>query len=268
MSKGSMHGREAFIRNIASRLGRKEPLSAAPVRNEIGVPPHAASLKLTEEERFRLFAENWSALTGRMKRVRRDEASQAVSAYVGELAQEFGVTRIARWDEKRLNALDLDGKLRGQGLEVVVWRKDGAAHDSGRPFTPRLTATDENGAPAPGKWARREPLLQAVEQCQMGIVWPEAVIANTGSLVLFADPGHGRSVSLVTDVLVAVFERSQIVARMGEAFALMKERYGSVRNIPSSVNIITGPSRSADIENDLTIGIHGPGKVVAIIIED
>jgi L-lactate utilization protein LutC len=279
MAEGTMHGRERFIGRIASRLGRARPLSTTPEHPARGVPPHYAAIELSEQEKLELFTRNWTALTGRVKLVPRERAEQEIVSYIGELAAEFGISRIARWDEERLNQLGLDEGLRAKGLQVVPWREDGAATGASGETAADGPEAGEDGAkdgaeggssPSDpfhtGNWAKRHPLLRAVERCGMGIVWPDAVIANSGTLALFADPGKGRSVSLLTDVLVAIFDQAQLVVRMGEVFAAMKERYGSAMNIPSSVNLITGPSRSADIENDLTVGVHGPGKVVAIII--
>ena len=198
MAEGTMSGRERFIGRIASRLGRARPLSAMPEHPARGVPPHYAAIELSEQEKLELFTRNWTALTGRVKLVPRERAEQEIVAYIGELAAEFGISRIARWDEERLNKLGLDEGLRAKGLQVVPWREDGAAS--------RETAEDaadaggngaEDGAqdgPSPsdpfhtGNWAKRHPLLRAVERCGMGIVWPDAVIANSGTLALFADP--------------------------------------------------------------------------------
>jgi L-lactate utilization protein LutC len=71
----------------------------------------------------------------------------------------------------------------------------------------------------------------------------------------------------VTDILFGIFRADQLVTRIGEAFEQIRERFPDSPSLPSSINIVTGPSRSADIENDLTIGVHGPGKVYAVIIE-
>jgi L-lactate dehydrogenase complex protein LldG len=99
-------------------------------------------------------------------------------------------------------------------------------------------------------------------------VWPDFAVAGTSSLVLQCSRERGRSVSLLTDVLFAVFRADQLVTRMGEAFTeVVAGAAGEPLRYPSSLNLITGPSRSADIENDLTIGIHGPGKVYAVIIK-
>jgi L-lactate dehydrogenase complex protein LldG len=258
VSTGIMTGREAFIKNIANRLGRKSPLTEAPERPVIGVPEHYKAIALTQEENVRLFIESWTALNGKVLVVKQEEAAQAIRAWLKELLRELQVSRAARWEHEELAALKLDDWMRQEGIQVVPWRE---REDD--PFEPAASAE----AAAESNWAKRSPLLKAVERCQMGIVWPDYAIANTGTLALLARGGKGRSVSLVTDILFAIFRADQLVTRMGQALERIRERHPDPVSLPSSLNFITGPSRSADIENDLTIGIHGPGKVYAVIIE-
>ena len=254
---GTMVGKEAFMQRIADRLGRKAPLEAAPKREFRGVPEHYRDKKLSDGELLDTFIRSWTALTGKVLIVNREEARETIAAYLLQVCAEHGVTRTARWDHEALEALGLDETLQGAGIESLIWREGGEAG-----LKRRELPTGDGG-----NWAQRSGLLQAAEQAKLGIVWPDSVIANTGTLALFSQGGNGRSVSLLTEVLFAVFRADQIVTRMGEAFAKFKSLYPDATVMPSSLNLITGPSRSADIENDLTIGIHGPGKVYAIIIQ-
>lgn len=254
--QGTMRGKEAFMRNISSRLGRREPLAEPPSRPFVGVPEFYRDRKRTQEELIDEFIQSWTALSGRTLVVDQAEAPQAVEAYIRQLAGELGIRRVSRWDHEGLEQLGFDSGLNAAGIEVVTWREGGADHV-------KLDSLPTGGE---GKWAKRSHLLHAAEQCRLGVVWPDCVIANTSTLALFSQGGKGRSVSLLTEAIVAVFHADQLVYRMGEAFTLFKQQFPEVTEMPSSLNLITGPSRSADIENDLTIGIHGPGKVHAIIL--
>ncbi|WP_274649331.1 LutC/YkgG family protein [Paenibacillus humicola] len=255
--KGLMDGKEAFMQRIASRLGRPAPLQAAPERAFRGVPDFYKEKRLSGGELVETFIRSWTALTGQVLIVNEDNAPETIGAYLLQVCAELGVTRTARWDHAELEALGLDETLRGAGIESLVWREGGE-----RGLRKRELPTGQDG-----NWARREGLLQAAEQSKLGIVWPDSVIANTGTLALFSEGSKGRSVSLLPEVLFAVFRADQLVTRMGEAFAKFKSLYPHASVMPSSLNLITGPSRSADIENDLTIGVHGPGKVYAVIIQ-
>lgn len=259
LTQGSISGREAFMQRITGRLGRKEPLAAAPRRDVRGVPEHYASVKLSREEKVRLFLESWAALKGQALVVKEAEAPQAIGAWLKDIAAELGVTRVARWEHDGLKALGLDETLRAAGIDVVPWRE--------REDDPAASAADAAASPGGANWAARSPLLRATERAQLGVVWPDYAAANTGTLALLARGGQGRSVSLVTDILFGIFRADQLVTRIGEAFELIREHFPDAPSLPSSINLVTGPSRSADIENDLTIGVHGPGKVYAVIIE-
>lgn len=286
---GTITGREAFMNNIARRLGRSKPLAEAPDHPVRGVPEHYRDIKLTPEENVGLFAKSWSALTGKVLIVKEAEAKQAVAAYLRELAAELELSRAAAWEHEGLAALGIEQALREAGVEHVPWRELSAAEaaalqpqaahaaeaavDEALPSAAKAAASPGAAAAIageaeqrPSNWAKRSPLLRAAERSQLGIVWADWAIANTGTLALLARGGKGRSVSLLPGALLAIFRQDQLVTRMGEVFARIKEQYPELGDLPSSINLITGPSRSADIENDLTIGIHGPGKVHAIII--
>jgi L-lactate dehydrogenase complex protein LldG len=249
---GTITGKDMFMQNIASRLGRKEPLQAPPVSPIQGVPEHYRAIDLNVQEKIELFAHNWTALSGQVLIVNKDEASETIGAYLENVLIEQQVTGVSLWDHPELMALSLEDRIQGLNVSAVPWRDLGVEEVS-------HTLEKTN-------WSRRSKLLQATERCEMGIVHPDYAIANTGTLVLQARGGKGRSVSLLPSILFAIFPADRLVTRMGEALHRIRLAYPANEDLPSSINMITGPSRSADIENDLTIGVHGPGKVYAVIV--
>ncbi len=84
-------------------------------------------------------------------------------------------------------------------------------------------------------------------------------LADTGSVVLAASPDEPRAASLLPDVHVTLVSEDVILAGLEELF---KAAGG---DLPSSLAIVTGPSRSADIEQRLTVGVHGPGEVHVVL---
>jgi L-lactate utilization protein LutC len=84
-------------------------------------------------------------------------------------------------------------------------------------------------------------------------------LADTGSVVLAASPDEPRSASLLPDTHITLVQEAVILRGLEELFAAFGD------NLPSSVAIVTGPSRSADIEQLLTVGVHGPGEVHVVI---
>jgi L-lactate dehydrogenase complex protein LldG len=85
-------------------------------------------------------------------------------------------------------------------------------------------------------------------------------LADTGSVVLAASPEEPRARSLLPSVHVSVLREDRVLPGLPELF----EAVGA--NLPSSLAIVTGPSRSADIEQMLTIGVHGPGEVHVVLM--
>ena len=85
-------------------------------------------------------------------------------------------------------------------------------------------------------------------------------LADTGSVVLAASPQEPRARSLLPDVHVSLLREDRILAGLDELFA----RIGP--GLPSALAIVTGPSRSADIEQKLTVGVHGPREVHVVLL--
>jgi L-lactate utilization protein LutC len=97
----------------------------------------------------------------------------------------------------------------------------------------------------------------------VGITSADYALADTGSLVFFSESGESRLLSLLPPCHIAVIESSKIVPSLDDVFRL--------RPMPaaesSAMVVITGPSRTADIEMRLVRGVHGPGEIHVIIID-
>jgi len=106
-------------------------------------------------------------------------------------------------------------------------------------------------------------LKQKVQTATIGLTTVNYAIVNTGTLALYINEFRNRSVSLLPTEHIALVAESQLVARLGDALPSGAHRQSS--SVPSSINFISGPSRSADIENDLSIGVHGPAVLTVII---
>jgi L-lactate dehydrogenase complex protein LldG len=98
-------------------------------------------------------------------------------------------------------------------------------------------------------------------QAEIGVTGCHGAIAETGSLAVLSGPGCSRSVSLLPPVHVAVVTPPDFCFTMGEFFAREALRIGEA----ACCTFITGPSRTADIELTLTLGVHGPAKVVVVV---
>ncbi|HSE19620.1 MAG TPA: lactate utilization protein [Pyrinomonadaceae bacterium] len=94
----------------------------------------------------------------------------------------------------------------------------------------------------------------------VGVSTAQAAIAETGTLVLDSDCERHRLVSLVPPVHIAVVNASAIVETLSDALTLIQKK-----EISPAITFITGPSRTADIELTLAIGVHGPQELYVIV---
>jgi L-lactate dehydrogenase complex protein LldG len=105
------------------------------------------------------------------------------------------------------------------------------------------------------------PDAHDVFRFDVGITSAQAAIAETCTLVLDSTRERHRLVSLVPPVHIVIIKASQIRATLGDALAMMREE----KEISPAITFITGPSRTADIELTLAIGVHGPQELYVII---
>lgn len=101
----------------------------------------------------------------------------------------------------------------------------------------------------------------------MAVVSAQAAVAETGSVVCTSGSGRWRGVSLVPPVLVAVVSAERIVPDLCDLFADWQTRDAALSGA-SNVSIITGPSRTADIEGVPVVGVHGPARVWIVIVPE
>jgi L-lactate dehydrogenase complex protein LldG len=107
------------------------------------------------------------------------------------------------------------------------------------------------------------PSAQEIFRFDVGITTAQAAIAETGTLVLDNSRERHRFVSLVPPVHIAIVDASRIFQTLSEAFEFLR----AGQEISPAVTFITGPSRTADIELTLTIGVHGPQELYVIVNE-
>ncbi len=99
----------------------------------------------------------------------------------------------------------------------------------------------------------------------VGITGAFCAIAETGTLMLLSGADTPGATSLLPETHIAVLPRSRIVRGMEDAWALQRAECGADA-MPRAVNFISGPSRTADIEQTLVLGAHGPYRVHLVII--
>ncbi len=173
----------------------------------------------TAEEQFALFAKNASDLKATFKLVK-DEA---------ELAAELKSLSVAeQWQRAATHTGSLaQAQAKALGLPTIVTNDGYDKHE--------------------------------LEKCDVGISECDALIAQTGTVLVTSRSSGGRALSCLPPHHVVIARREQMVADLPAAMALVKQRYGG--NYPSMISFITGPSRTGDIERILVLGAHGPKKL-------
>jgi len=146
-------------------------------------------------------------------------------------------------DEQELKQ-QLEGLVKSRSWQRIVCREDAL-----RPFLPEAVNRDYND----------------LAHADAAITSCEALVARTGSIILSSARRSGRTASVYAPVHVCVAFTDQLVYDVKDGLQLIKERYAG--KIPSLVTFATGPSRTADIEKTLVVGVHGPKEVYVFLVE-
>jgi L-lactate dehydrogenase complex protein LldG len=100
---------------------------------------------------------------------------------------------------------------------------------------------------------------------QAAITDCECLVARTGTMVLSAAQASGRALSVYTPVHIVIAYTHQLVFDLKDAIARLKDKYQG--ELPSAISFASGPSRTADIEKTLVVGIHGPKEVYVFLVD-
>ena len=109
----------------------------------------------------------------------------------------------------------------------------------------------------------RDAAARVCATADIGITSADYALADTGTLVMLSSPQEARLISLLPPAHIAVVPRDRILSGLDELFTLLPRPAEQT----SSMVLITGPSRTADIEQILVRGVHGPGQITVLIAE-
>jgi L-lactate dehydrogenase complex protein LldG len=108
--------------------------------------------------------------------------------------------------------------------------------------------------------------LQNLSTAEVGITTCEAIIARTGSIIVSSGNHNTRSLSVFPPIHIVVAHFDHLFFDLDNAFKFLREKY--VNRFPSMISIISGPSRTADIEKTLVLGAHGPKSIYCFLINE
>lgn len=192
-----------------------------------GPTPGGCDELRTAAQRVQRFCEELAASGAALHRVRDIEVA---GERLAELARELGLERVVRSDSAR--------------LEPMLAACAGIEWLAAQPF--------------PTTPEQRAPLFEA----QAGLSTAQLAVAETGTLLLDSSVERHRLASLVPPVHVALLRAEDVVADLGAALAHFGER-----GLPPTLTLITGPSRTADIELELVVGVHGPRELHVLLVD-
>ncbi len=172
------------------------------------------------------------------------EGSVAVLDKIRELVQSCGINKVAVSDHEICRQLQVAEKLQAEMAEGQVLQEEINSEDSFHRFR----------------------LKQQLSQVQLSITGAEYLIADIGAIVVTAGQQASRQISLLPNVHLVLATPEQLYPNMAALFLQIYEKHGE--NLPgSALTVITGPSRTADIEKVLIRGVHGPNRLLAMICE-
>ncbi|EHQ88601.1 LutC/YkgG family protein [Desulfosporosinus youngiae] len=228
-----MSNTHEFIKQLSSKLGRPTPTQTPPPV-ELSVPQFRLA---SVEERTSIFLQNWEALGGKGAIVRSaDEILQSLKEWFGDEPISWlknNPQALIAWDK-----LPPAAESAFSSLDWPLTRYTQSAEDSrGRYFT--------------------------AANAELGITSSDWGIALSGTVVMPSGPQRGRAVSLLPPRHLAVIEAARIRNNLFEVL----EEVSALGTPPAAVEMISGPSRTSDIEMDLSIGVHGPIEVYVIVLD-
>ena len=104
-----------------------------------------------------------------------------------------------------------------------------------------------------------------IAESDIGITEVDYAIADTGTLVLLTNKNQPRTVSLLPPIHLAIVRPENLVRNINDLFVILKSKLQEGAHITNCMTFITGPSRTADIELNLTLGVHGPKELYVVI---
>ncbi|MEH2921431.1 lactate utilization protein C [Samsonia erythrinae] len=230
-----MENRDNFLADIARQLGRKVRHIPDPLPTPANNYASTRLTELTLQQRCDAFTDvAANVMLAHCEIVSEADAAQA--AY--RLCDKYGHAPVIVSDDRRLVELGITECLQRE-CQATVW-------------DPRLG--EEN--------------IRLAEQAKVGVVYAEHGLTESGGVVLFSAPERGRSVSLLPESSIFVIRKSTLLPRVAQLAQRLHQMAQNGERMPSCINIIGGPSSTADIELIKVVGVHGPIHAAYLIIED
>ncbi len=203
--------------------------------------------------------------------------------FVGEICRAAGAGIVTKSKSMATEEILLNPYLESLGMEVVETdlgeRMAQLTHTHpSHLIAPAIHLTKEDAARVFGT----EPTIEAIQAharatlrekfiaASVGISGANAAIAETGTVMIVTNEGNADLTITLPPVHIAVFGIDKVIATLDDATAMLRmlPRSATGQTMSAYVNWVTGPSRSADIEQSLTIGMHGPREMHCVVLDN
>ena len=238
--------KEEFLSSVRSALGRERSAPESPYHLLEETLP---DLEAQAEEIHSRLTQNLPLILDEFERMarlggwnlHRAQGYEDAIEYAASLVKSLGVESVVRSDQPVFDSLPLDSALGNLGVKMTP-----VTHGEGR---------------------SRESLREEMVTAGMGVTGADYAVAETGSVVILPRKGLSRLVSLVPPVHLALVRPQDVVETLTDLFLLRRlEYHRNGGEMGSYLNFITGPSRTADIESTLVVGVHGPREVHLVLL--
>lgn len=230
-----LQNRENFLNKLAERMGRPRqnvPEPMAPLANN-----HAIT-RLTDRDQIKLCQEFIDFAKVMMADVVETKEADVPKAIL-EICEKYGGGGIIINNDQRLKDLGITDALQANYSDCHIWD---------------FSQGGEN--------------LEKAKKANIGVVHAEYGLTESGGIVLFSGKDNGRSVSLLPESSVVVLRKSTVLPRVAQLAKILHDKAQNGERMPSCVNIISGPSATADIELIKVVGVHGPVHKIYLLIDD
>ncbi|AVR05553.1 LutC/YkgG family protein [Pluralibacter gergoviae] len=227
--------RSAFLTSVARALGREPRREPAPRPEPVNDYPQTRLSELSLQQRCDAFIDFASSVM--QMRCELAPAAQAADAAL-HLCECYGGQPVIVSGDARLAELGITARLR-DACGAAVWDP-----------------------------ARGEENLALAARAKIGVTFAEYGLTESGGVVLFSGPERGRALSLLPETSLFVLKKSTILPRVAQLASRLHQMAQAGERMPSCINLIGGPSSTADIELIKVIGVHGPVNAACLIVED
>lgn len=232
-----IYNRDAFLENIARHLGRKRQTKKVERPNWQVSPQHSVLRGLSQDELVDILEKQCQEIHTAFKRTNIENLPKTLHDVLSTYkTKSMVVANDSRL--KRFGLIPLFNSLKDE-INIHLWE-------------------EANG--------KKNQLI--AEQADVGISFSEITLAESGTVTLFINKNHGRSISLMPKSYIALIPKSTLVPRLTQATERIHNQVKNGEQVPSCISFVTGPSNSADIEMNLIVGVHGPMHATYIVIED